>query len=373
MAIHQLLHTLSYGDAISGEVFALSRSLQEFGVDTCIFALNVNHKYREGKYSNRVEEIAQVPSGVGDSTVLEIVPPSKIRAGDTLVLHYSLGSPLNRYFCSVEGVRKVIIYHNITPAKWYAPINSRVARDIEEGLADLPMVCRAADLVLADSEFNQQELLKFEISAKVLELPLDPERWDVVANRGIAELLSAPGVRDILHVGRIAPNKCIEDIIKTFYFYHHYIEKKSRLWIVGIDIDTELYSFALKRLVYDCGLDDAVTFTGAVADEELRSFYEGADAYLCMSEHEGFCLPVIEALHYEVPVVAFNAGALPKTLGGSAILVDEKKFAHIAELVNEVIGNENLRKSLIAAGKERVGQLSYTNFKERVKELLIHG
>lgn len=373
MAIHQLLHTLSYGDAISGEVFALSRSLQESGVETSIFALNVSHKYREGKYSGLVEEIAQIPSEDSDDSALRMVPPVNIRDGDTIVLHYSLGSPLNSYFCSVKGVRRVVIYHNITPAKWYAPINSRVARDIENGIADLPMVCRAADLVLADSEFNQDELAKFDIAAKVLELPLDPGRWDVVANPGIAELLTTPHIRDILHVGRIAPNKCIEDIIKTFYFYHHYIEKNSRLWIVGIDIDTELYSFALKRLVYDCGLEDAVTFAGAVADEELRSFYEGADVYLCMSEHEGFCLPVIEALHYELPVIAYSAGALPKTLGGSAILVSEKKFAHIAELVNEVIGNDALRKSLIAAGKERVGQLSYTNFKERVKELLIHG
>ncbi len=372
MAIHQLLHTLSYGDAISGEVFALSRSLQESLVETCIFALNVNHKYREAKYVGQVEEIEQIPSRGGDGGTLEIVPPSKIRSGDTVVLHYSLGSPLNRYFCSLEGVRKVMIYHNITPAKWFAPINSRVARDIEAGIADLPMVCRAADLVLADSEFNKQELSKFDIVAKVLELPLDPDRWDVVANRGIADLLSPQNVREILHVGRIAPNKCIEDIIKTFYFYHHYIEKNSRLWIVGIDIDTELYSFALKRLVYDCGLDGAVTFTGAVADEELRSFYEGSDVYLCMSEHEGFCLPVIEALHYELPVIAYNAGALPKTLGGGAILVNEKKFAHIAELVHEVIDNQSLRGSLISAGKERVGQLSYNNFKERVKELLMN-
>jgi glycosyltransferase involved in cell wall biosynthesis len=373
VAIHQLLHTLSYGDAISGEVFALRRSLQEFGVETCIFALNVNHKYREGKYIGQVEEIKQVPSRDGNDANLGLVTPARIKAGDTIILHYSLGSPLNNYFCSVEGVKRVILYHNITPSKWYAPVNSRVARDIEAGIADLPMVCHTADLVLADSEFNQCELLKFNLTAKVLELPLDPERWDVAANPGIAELMARSNVRNVLHVGRIAPNKCIEDVIKSFYFYHHYIDKNSRLWIVGIDIDTELYSFALKRLVYDCGLDDVVTFTGAVADEELRSFYEGADVYLCMSEHEGFCLPVIEALHYELPVIAYNAGALPKTLGGSAILVDEKKFAHIAELMNEVIGNESLRNSLISAGKERVAKLSYSNFKERVKELLING
>ncbi len=373
MAIHQLLHTLSYGDAISGEVFALSRSLQESGVDTFIFALNVNHKYRDGKYSGQVEEIEQFPSKGGDGAALELVPPTKISSGDTVILHYSLGSPLNNYFCSLQSVRKVLIYHNITPAKWYAPINSRVARDIEAGIKDLPMVCRAADLVLADSEFNKEELLRCDIVSKVLELPLDPSRWDVVANPGIVQLLSAPNVREVLHVGRIAPNKCIEDVIKTFYFYHHYIQKNSRLWIVGTDIDTELYSFTLKRLVYDCGLGDAVTFTGAVADEELRSFYEAADVYLCMSEHEGFCLPVIEALHYQVPVIAFNAGALPKTLENSAILFNEKKFAHIAELVNEVIENQSLRESLTSAGRKRVQQLSYNSFKERVKELLIHG
>jgi glycosyltransferase involved in cell wall biosynthesis len=368
MAIHQILHTLSYGDAISGEVLALYRAFKEFGVDGSIWALNVNAHYRDGSYSGFVNEIIQDT----DRNVL-LLMINNLQPGDTIILHYSLGSILNDYFVTLcePRVRKVVIYHNITPAFYYASINKRVARDIESGIADLPRVCEAANLILADSEFNQYELNELGFSSEVLLLPLDPVRWQVSANSGIARILLASDTREILHVGRLAPNKCIEDIIKVFYFYHHYINKKSRLWIVGTDTDTEIYSFGLRRMVYDFSLEDAVNFTGAVADEELRAFYEGSDAYLCMSEHEGFCLPVVEALHYGVPVIAYSAGALPGTIGNAGVLVKEKRFAEVAELLDYIIENGELSSAMISAGRQRVTQLSYDSFKVRVKDLLL--
>jgi L-malate glycosyltransferase len=346
VSVHQLLHTLSYGDAISGEVLALQRALQSQNITGEIFALNVHPRYKSTAVA------------IGN----ELHFGEAIKQGDTLVLHYSLGSPLNEYFINLKGHKKVLIYHNITPARWFAAINSRVAKDITEGIKDLVPMCKAADIVIADSEFNQSELLALGISSRLLELPLDPMRWNKPSNTGISELLKAGDTVEVLHVGRLAPNKCIEDVLKTFYFFHHYVEKNSRLWLVGIDIDTEIYSFALKRLTYELGLEESVRFTGAVADEELKSFYEGADLYLCMSEHEGFCLPVVEALHFEALVFAFNAGALPRTLGGAGVLFSQKRFAALAEVMGEVWKDKELRTRMVAAGKQRVAELSYEKF-----------
>jgi glycosyltransferase involved in cell wall biosynthesis len=354
MAIHQLLHTLSYGDAISGEVLALKRVLEGAGVSSEIFAFNVHPKLK----------------GVAQEISVDS-PELSFDEGDTIILHYSLGSPLNEIYQECSNQRRILIYHNITPAHWFRSINSRVYSDIGKGIADLPVMCRASDLILADSPFNQAELAQLGFASEVLELPIDPERWSVEANPGILSLLRGRSATNILHVGRLAPNKCVEDILKFFYFLHHFGRKSSQLWLVGIDTDTELYSFSLKRLAYELGIEDAVHFTGPVADEELRAFYTCADLYICMSEHEGFCLPVVEAMHFGVPVMAYRAGALPETIGTAGILFSEKRHAELAEVALEVLQRQQLYSELQEAGRQRVTQLSFENFASRVKSLVL--
>jgi L-malate glycosyltransferase len=250
----------------------------------------------------------------------------------------------------VSGARRVLIYHNLTPAHWFSKINPRIVADIEAGQRELPELCQLSDLVLADSEFNANEIRAYGIPAEVLELPLDDTKWNIQDNPGIRALLQSDPSTHLLHVGRLAPNKCIEDIIKMFYFYHYKINRQSKLWLVGIDIDTELYSFSLKRLAQELRVDQAVQFVGCLSDEELKAMYLEADVYLCTSEHEGFCVPVIEAMHFEVPVIAFNSSALPYTMGNSGILMSQKEPALMAELVNEVVTNVALRAKLKEAG-----------------------
>ena len=177
-------------------------------------------------------------------------------------------------------------------------------------------------MCIADSSYNASELEGFGCkNPVVLPLTIDPDRWKVASNPGILSALRDHGGKNILHVGRLSPNKCIEDILKAFYFYHHKFDTTSKLWIVGHDIDTELYSLELRALCRKLRIHQAVMFTGSVADSELKAFFEGADAYICMSEHEGFCVPLIEALHHKVPVVAYNSSAVPETLGESGVLI----------------------------------------------------
>jgi L-malate glycosyltransferase len=343
--IDQLIHTLSYGDAISGETLALQRAFKESNIQSDIYCLNIHDRYR--------------------NVAFDI---SKFVVANTVILHYSIGSPLNDIYLN-SATKKVMIYHNITPAKWFKRINNKVATDIEQGLADLKRIATASDIVIADSAYNAEELKKIGINSTILELPIDPARWQVIPNNGIMNLLRKDNTINLLHVGRLAPNKCIEDILKIFYFFHHKIQPNSILWLIGIDIDTELYSYSLKQLAIELGIANSVRFVGSVADEELIAWYQCSSVYICMSEHEGFCLPVVEAMNFNLPVIAYSATAVADTVGDSAILVNKKKHAEIAELVNIILNDKKLRSTMQQRGVERVKVLSYEKFQKKVQEI----
>ena len=351
--IHQLVHTLSYGDAISGEVLALRRALRDLGVESEIYSLHTHPKLE------------------GESRSIEDFPKNDSAA--QVILHYSLGSPLNDLYREIRSDSKTLIYHNLTPAKWFSGINPRITSDIRQGEAELPELLALSTRIIADSTFNADEIREKGFEADVLPLPIDPERWSMKANEGIVDLVrNTPGPH-LLHVGRLAPNKCIEDIIRAFYFFRNHISKNARLWLVGIDIDTELYSFSLKHMVHQLGLSEAVEFPGCMADSEVRALYENADLYLCMSEHEGFCLPVIEAMHFGLPVIAYHSSALPETISEGGVLVKKKDPAFLAALFAQILSSQEMQNALIVAGKKRVKQLSYSKFASHVESLFLNG
>jgi glycosyltransferase involved in cell wall biosynthesis len=240
-----------------------------------------------------------------------------------------------------------------------------VADDIEQGLRELPDLCRISDALWADSPYNAKELKQLGFEADVVELLVDPARWDAPRNEALYRSVKDSAGIQVLHVGRMAPNKCIEDIIKAFYFTVKYVDPQARLRLVGIDTDTELYSFSLRELANYLGIGYAVEFVGALSDSEVRSMYEGSDVYLCMSEHEGFCLPLIEAMRFELPIIAFA-----ETLGEGGVLVREKRHAEIGALIAEVARPGALRQQLVAAGTRRVADFSYHRFERRVSELI---
>lgn len=354
MRIHQFVHTLNYGDAISGEALLIQRILGELGIAGDIYSVNTHERLQGATKDWRS---FSAPSEDEPTAVL---------------LHYSIGSPLNAKLLETPGILRGLIYHNLTPVRWFAPYNAVVAKNLAMGSEELPKLLPEMDIVLADSAYNKSELDQMGCEhSKVLSLVLDRKKWAVAPNTGIASNLSGSGEKNILHVGRFAPNKCIEDIIKAFYFYHHKIEKKSTLWLIGSDIDTEIYSFELRRLVSELRLKHAVRFVGSVSDCELRAFYENADLYLCMSEHEGFCVPLLEAMHFGVPVVAFSATAVPETMADSGFLLKEKKAAEVAELINRILTDAKLRESAVVRGKKRAGEFSEERFAQTLREVLL--
>ena len=348
MELHQLVHTLSYGDAISGEVLSLQRCFRSLGLVSEIFAINVHPRLKGLARDYR-----------------ELKPDF---SGEAL-LHFSLGSPLSDLYLKLGQARRSLVFHNLTGAHWFDGVNPRVAADIRAGERELPVLCRASHRLIADSRFNAGELKALGFTAVVLELPMDLARWELPKNGGIDAIVrSEPGIH-LLHVGRLAPNKCVEDIIKVFYFLHHKIAPQSRLWLAGIDIDTELYSFSLKRMADEFDLADAINFVGCLDDAELKALYEAASVYLCMSEHEGFCMPLIESMHFGLPVIAFGATAVPDTVGAGGIVVTEKRHPEIAELIQQLHANQGLRTRVIEAGHRRAAELSFERFAARVKEI----
>lgn len=350
--IHQLVHTLSYGDAISTEVLALQAALRDLGLESEIYALHEHNKLK-GR-SRRYETIGTCSEA-------------------DIILHYSIGSPLNDLYAHWDRGHKVLVYHNITPARWFKGVNNRVAKDIERGLSDLPALCARSHRIWADSQFNAREIESLGFPCSVLELPIAPERWNRARNEGMyARVKKRPGI-NVLHVGRMAPNKCIEDIIKSFYYLNKFIEPRSTLWLAGIDTDTELYSFSLHRLIKNLGLDESVEVLGGLTDEEIRALYEAASVYVCMSEHEGFCLPLIEAMHFGLPVVGYAQGAVPETVSTGGIVVSEKRHAELAALFQMLAQPGELRSRMIERGRERVKAFSFESFKARVSELLHSG
>ena len=178
------------------------------------------------------------------------------------------------------------------------------------------------------------------------------------------------GRTNILFVGRIAPNKKQEDIIRAFDCYRKTYDETARLILVGSAGGTERYAERLAKYAEALGSGENVIFPGHISFRQILAFYRTADAFLCMSEHEGFCVPLIEAMKFGVPVIARDMCAVPETLGGAGILLDDGQPEKAAAALRRVMKDDALRARLQAAAAERIAALSYENVGRRILEIL---
>jgi len=326
MQVHQMVASLSHGDAISNEALRIQRILQRRGHQSEIYAESI-HSAMRGK-AHPLWDYQRVSS------------PQNV-----LILHFSIGAGVSSFAYRLPD-RIMLIYHNITPARWFAPYQPRLARLCYQGRRELAAFVDHTRLALGVSEFNRAELdaMGFHPTG-VLPLLLDPDQLFVPPNPSVLGMFDDDKT-NLLSVGRVIPNKRFEDLIKVFYFYWKFIEPKSRLLLVGEFRGFERYFDALTRLVDRLGLENVV-FTGHVDTDDLAAYYRVADVFLSLSEHEGFCAPLIEAFRFGVPVMAFDAGAVPETLGGAGILVREKRFEEIAEMAHLLVRDRELRPRVI--------------------------
>ena len=351
LGIHQWLPGFTSGDAISNYAIGLQEIIRSWGYRSEIFSpgRHVSPKVRNLCYDwERYKDYSDPLN--------------------TVIYHFSIGSPMSAGFRAIED-KKVLIYHNITPDKYFRAINAEKALVLYQGREELQALYDVPRLALADSEYNRMELEQWGYRNSAVLPPLlnfnglkaKPDRK--ILNQYSGDLLN------ILFVGRIAPNKKIEDVIKVFYYYKNLVNGKSRLFIVGSFVGMEKYCSYLRAMVLELGLSNVI-FTGHVTTPELAAYYRIADLFLCMSEHEGFGIPLVESMYYGVPVIAYRAAAVPYTMGDSGVLVAEKDFPAIAELIDIILTRDNIRKKIIEKQKIRLKDFSRQKIAEQFQAKL---
>jgi glycosyltransferase involved in cell wall biosynthesis len=257
---------------------------------------------------------------------------------------------------SANGQAVGIDYHNITPAEYFRRWDPGVAEQMVEARQELAALAKSTRLALADSEYNASELRHLGCAGvKVAPLLLNLASYRVRPNRMFTASLSRRKARSgswWLFVGRAAPNKCQHDVIAAFAVYRRHFDRRARLALIGSPSPLK-YRQALQRLAADLEVSDAVEFHGALPFARLLAYYRAADVFVCMSEHEGFCVPIIEAMELGVPVVAFDAAAVGETVGDAGVLVQEKDPAFVAAEVHGLLSDAGARSEAVKRGRTR--------------------
>jgi len=275
--------------------------------------------------------------------------------GDVTIFHFALPSPMTARFAALDGV-KILQYHNITPAAFFAPYDPQLFRLAALGRRELATLAGHVDLAVGDSDFNRRELAALGFTRTgVLPIAVNTERITAAPPRPALERILRDGLINVLFVGRIVPNKKIEDHIRLAEIYKRYVDSYYRFIFVGRYDGVPRYYDQVRALIaeYDM-LPDRFWFTGPVPDEDLAAFYRWADAYVSLSEHEGFCVPLVEAMAADVPVVAYAAGAVPETLGGAGLLFEPKDLELAAELLGSVVYDRGVRARVLDGQRRRL-------------------
>jgi glycosyltransferase involved in cell wall biosynthesis len=345
MRIAILTPSLTSCDAVSNDVLGMYDALQKIG-DVRVFA--------EGWSLKKPR----------------IYPPEKIRSflkkpSDILIYHYARGWEPALPLLSKVTCRRIIKYHNVTPPDFFAKYSADFAQTCLEGRQQLKPIANAGcDLFLSDSYFNMGELLaEGAPETKSRAVPPFHHIDRLISIKADAAVLDQfqNGHVNICTVGRVAPNKGHLELIAAFAAYHHDYNSKSRLMIVGKH-ETRLakYSAALRALIKRLNLEHAVSFAGEVSDNALKAYYSLAHLFVTTSKHEGFCVPLVEAMAMKVPIVAYGSSAIPETVGPAGIVWDQRNPYLLAESINAIVSDTTLGSGLSALGWRRYQDL-FTN------------
>ena len=339
--IDQVLATLGYGDAIGHEVLGIQRVLRAAGYESEIFVETADYRLE--------------PLTLDYRQLIDFSHPDNL-----LLHHFSLGSKASRTAFALPD-RMALIYHNITPPEYFVGVHRTLARQCFRGRRELRAYAARCDMALGDSEFNRQDLeaLGFPRTG-VLPVVPDFSHLDLPPNSMVARQFDDDWT-NVLFVGRVIANKKIEDLVRFFHAYHTFFNPRSRLLIVGAQSGFERYLASIDELSATLGASH-VHFTGHVPDEELVAFYDVADLFLCASEHEGFCVPIVEAFYKQVPVLAYAATAVPSTMDGAGVLFDDKDPMHVAALMDAIVSNASLQDAIVDAQLAAVGRLRAKDF-----------
>jgi glycosyltransferase involved in cell wall biosynthesis len=340
--LHQFVAGAAPGDAITDYALLLRRWLREDGFRSEIFAESVG--------PGLAKEV---------QTYLRYHPS---HPGELVILHHSIGTALVDNLLSL-GVRFLIVYHNVTPPEFLHALDPALTGQLVKGQEQLALLRERTVLGLAASPYNEAELKRMGFAPTgVLPNMLDESQYQLDSNPDLLACYQGKGPL-LLFVGRLVPNKRQEDLIKLLYYYRR-IEPSAHLLLVGTPW-VPAYAASLEEMAQELSLRDAVVFTGHVSQRDMVTYYRLADLYVSMSEHEGFGKPLIESMYLGLPVLAYAETAVPGTMGGGGILFRKKDYEALAELVDILIKDGDLRRRVIARQWERARDFLEPKVRER--------
>ncbi len=346
--IDQVIPTLASRDAIGGHTMQLRDLLRARGYASDIYYGNASaDRLADGLPVDRLGE--------------------RPTSGRVLLYHLSIGSPVSDVFRE-RPERKFVNYHNITPADLLEPWIPYVGDEVRRGRAQLRELAAVTEFAVADSRYNEEELIEAGYAATTTSsLLLDLEGFGGSPDPALAARLAsarAAGGADFLFVGKVSPHKGQDDLVKALAAYRRAYDPRARLHIVGGAISEE-YQAAVERFAAELGLADAVSFAGSVTHEELIAYYAGCDAFLCLTNHEGFCVPLLEAMFHRLPIVTWDCTAVPETVGAAGIVLPDKRPARVAAALARVVADDRLRTALADAAAARVDWFSLPRAQDR--------
>ena len=336
-----MLATLGYGDAIGHEVVGIQRVLRSAGFTSDIFVQTADPRLEDQTRDYR-----------------DLIPESD--PSNLLIHHFSIGSRASRITYALPD-RQILVYHNITPPEFFTGVHEQLVEQCFKGRRELSIYPARVDLALGDSEFNRQELESLGFNPTgVLPVVPDFSHLDLPPNDFVAREYDDDWT-NILFVGRVIPNKRIEDVIRYFHAYQRHFNPKSRLLLVGSYGGFEKYLAMLHQLAARLGVSN-VHFAGHVSNAELSAYYEVADLFLCASAHEGFCVPLIESFYKQIPVLAYAASAVPATMDGAGVLFSTEEPLEVAAVMDAILDDNQLYGRIVQRQDEALARLRAKEF-----------
>lgn len=350
-AVHQVIPVLAPRDAIGNHTMQLRSLLRSMGLESDI----------------------HTPVAVGERAA-DGLGLDRFRGGPGVVVIYqcSTGSPLAAW-CMERTEPVVIDYHNITPAAFFDPWEPHVGVELRLGRSQLAGLSPRIALGLGDSAYNTAELEALGARrTAVAPILSDLADFDGSPDRAAVERLQqakTDGGADWLFVGRIAPHKAQHRLVAALAFHRQVTGRPDRLHLVG-GAASGRYASTLRQMIDELELRESVRMTESISFPELLAHYATADVFVSASEHEGFCVPLLEAMHLGVPIVALAAAAVPETMGGAGVLVSESSPGHLSTAVTRVLADPALRAAMVRAGRVRVSELSLDQTRARMRSAL---
>jgi L-malate glycosyltransferase len=351
MIVNQWVPAAHKGDAIGDSARRVRDLLRGMGHESEIYALTIDDDLRD-----EVRPFADAAA----------------RRGDLTIFHFALVSPLTAEFARLPRGR-VLQYHNVTPAHFFAAYDANIFRLATLGREDLKTLVGHTDVALGDSEYNRQELEDLGFTnTGVFPIAIDTDRITKAPRRpALEKVLQADDFLNFLFVGRIVPNKKIEDYIRLAEHYKRYVDTSYRFIFVGKSDGVPRYYNTVLALMAEFKMPPGrFLFTGPVPDEDLATYYRMASVYISLSEHEGFCVPLLEAMAADVPVMAYASTAVPDTLGGAGVQFAPKDLEFAAELLGELAYNDTLRAQVIAGQRRRLADFGDARIRRELEHLL---